>query len=88
MKRWINFLSCGLIITLIWSSIIIQPASAQKEEDTVRVLIKYKNGQMKTARSTLNASGAVIRYVFNDINTLALTISEKDLPGLDRKSVV
>lgn len=84
MKRWINFLSCGLIITLIWSSIIIQPASAQKEEDTVRVLIKYKNGQMKTARSTLNASGAVIRYVFNDINTLALTISEKDLPGLYR----
>ena len=84
MKRIFFSLSIFLSVTLLWSSLRIQPAAATTGEDIVRIMIQYKNGQKKATTKTLAASGAVIRYAFDELNVLALTLPAKALEGLSR----
>ena len=84
MKRILFCLSMVLSVTLLWSSLRIQPAAASTGEDTVRIMIQYKNGQKKATTKALAASGAVIRYAFDEMNVLALTLPAKALEGLSQ----
>ena len=84
MNRTRLGLSILILIVFLVGVLHAQPVSAYQNNDKVRVMVKYKDGQERAAKNSLIAYGAQIRYSFNNLNVLALSIPIKALEGVTK----
>lgn len=82
MKRLVIFLSVALITALALTPFIAQPAFSASQGDTIRILVGYQAGQKGAVERALLGAGAQIHYVFDELNTYAVTLPAAALNGI------
>ncbi|MEM4217681.1 MAG: S8 family serine peptidase [Candidatus Methanomethylicaceae archaeon] len=78
--KFLRFLSIALVLVLALSLLGARSASAAGGK--VRVMVQFAPGQRGTVERALKTVGAEFHYVFDELNTFAVTIPQAALNGI------
>ncbi len=79
-----RFLSVALVLVLALSVLGARSGSAAAANGRIRVMVQFAPGQRGAVERALQAVGAEFHYVFDDLNTFAVTIPQAAYEGLQR----
>lgn len=84
MKRLAFLLSVMVVISLVLSVFVTQPAYSSADGSKVRVLIQFQPGSRGSVEKALKSVGAEFHFAFADLNAFAVSVPASAVDGLSK----